>query len=300
MTGVERGAAEEYFYPTFLPDGRHFLFMARRTPRETSAIMLGSLDSPKTRSLVLAESQALYAPPGYILFLRSQTLMAQAFDADALELRGEPFPVADGVKDYPEYGWGEFAISLDGTLAFRRDVTTLKQLTWLDRAGRPQGMIGEPGPYSTLALSPDGSRLALAQGQLGSGGRQIFLFDLKQGSSRRFTLGEGVYNCPTWSRDGQQVYFASNKSADWEILRKPSDGGNAEGIVMPANSAICPQETSPDGQWLSFFGQEQMGVRLLSLQGDRLPTELVGTPIGTFHARWSPDGHWVAYDVATE
>ena len=192
---MEEGASEIHAYPSFLPDGRHFLFLARRTPLETSAIYLGSLDSPKTRSLLPAESQALYAPSGHLLFLRSETLMAQPFDARSLELHGEAFPVADGVMHYPEDGWGEFSVSRDGTLAFRRAESTLRQLTWLDRAGRSQGTIGEPGPYSNPALTLDDTRLAVARRDSGPSSGQIWLFDLARGSSARFTLEAGAYDC---------------------------------------------------------------------------------------------------------
>jgi hypothetical protein len=53
---------------------------------------LGSLDSKETRRLFAAQSNAQYAPPGYLLFGREGTLMAQPFDTGKLALNGEPFP----------------------------------------------------------------------------------------------------------------------------------------------------------------------------------------------------------------
>jgi eukaryotic-like serine/threonine-protein kinase len=297
VTTVEKGASEVHNYPSFLPDGRHFLFLARRTSLETSAITLGSLDSPKTRSLLPAVSRALYAPSGHLLFLRSQTLMAQPFDARSLEIHGEAFPVAADVMTY--LGFGEFSVSRDGTLAFRRSESPLRQLTWFDRTGRTQGTIGEPGPYSTPALTLDDTRLAVTRRDSGSSNGQIWLFDLARGSSARFTLGAGAYDAPTWSRDGQHVYFASNPEGDRrEIRRKAWDSAGGEEVVLESKRPIQPQDVSPDGRFLAYRTQGQytgFDLMLLPLQGEKTPTDLVRTPRFEVQAQFSPDGRWLAY-----
>jgi len=299
VTMVEKGASEAHYYPSFLPDGRHFLFLARRTPAETSAICLGSLDSPKTQLLLPGESQALYAPSGHILFLRGGTLMAQPFDARSLEIHGEALPVVGGVVQYPETGWADFSVSRDGTLAFRRAETNLRQLTWLDRAGRSQGLIGEPGAYSNPALTPDDTRLAVTRRDSGPTSSQIWLCDLARGSSARFTLGAGRYDLPTWSRDGQHVYFSSNREVDhWEIRRKPWDGGGGEEVVLEGKSFLEPQDVSADGRFLAYATRGQdtgVDLMLLPLQGEKTPADLVRTPRNEYQPQFSPDGRWLAY-----
>ena len=302
VTTVEKGASEIHAYPSFLPDGRHFLFLARRTPLETSAITLGSLDSPRTRSLLLAESQALYAPSGHLLFLRSQTLMAQPFDARSFEVHGEAFPLVDGVMHYPPDGWGEFSVARDGTLAFRRAESTLRQLTWLDREGHSQGTIGEPGSYYNPALTLDDSRLAVGRQDSGPSGGQIWLFDLARGSKARFTLEAGAYGSPTWARDGQHVYFASNPESDrWEIRRKPWDSAGGEEVVLEGKSVFRVQDISPDGRFLAYqtVGQDTgQDLMLLPLQGEKTPADLVRTPRAEYQAQFSPDGRWLAYGAS--
>jgi hypothetical protein len=84
-------------HPHFLPDGRHFIYHASAVRRENTGIYVGSLDSKETKLLMNTNQSAAYAPPGYLLFMSERTLMAQGFDANKLELKGEPFPVEEQV-----------------------------------------------------------------------------------------------------------------------------------------------------------------------------------------------------------
>jgi Tol biopolymer transport system component len=196
-------------------------------------------------------------------------------------------------------GWGEFSVSSEGTLAFRRAETTLRQLTWLDRAGREQGTIGEPGAYYNPALALDDTRLAVTRRDSGPSSGQIWLFDLARGSSARFTLGAGEYDGSIWSRDGQHVYFASNPAGDrWEIRRKAWDSAGREEVVLESKSPIQPQDVSPDARFLAYRTRGQdtgFDLMLLPLQGGKTPTDLVRTPRFEAQAQFSPDGRWLAY-----
>ncbi|HMG32761.1 MAG TPA: protein kinase, partial [Blastocatellia bacterium] len=138
-----------HVYPQFLPDGRRFIYLAISAQRENSGIFVGSLDSKETKLLVNAYQAAAYARPGYLLFMRERTLMAQSFDADRLELRGEPFPVAEQVDlpmtSEPRYAY--FSVSETGVLVYRRGSSRNFQLTWFDRSGKQLGTVGPPGDY---------------------------------------------------------------------------------------------------------------------------------------------------------
>ena len=140
--------------PHFLPDGRHFLFAAPSHRPEIRGIYLGSLDSAETRRLLRDESHVAYAPPGYLLFIRDWTLMAQPFDAKRLQITGEPFPVADQLANAVHGIKGSFSVSETGTLAYFR-LGHFRQLTWLNRQGEELGPVGIPDAYSFPSLSPD-------------------------------------------------------------------------------------------------------------------------------------------------
>src|SRR4029453_15526652 len=100
-----------HFWPHFLPDGRHFLYLARSSKKETTGIYVGSLDSAETRMLVQSDAGARYAPPGYLLFLKERVLMAQPFDTEKLQLSGEPSLVAEEVGFNTQNGRSFFCIS---------------------------------------------------------------------------------------------------------------------------------------------------------------------------------------------
>ncbi len=86
--------------PFFLPDGKHFLFLARLSnaqPAEGSQVLVGSVDGGEPRPIVRSPAAAEYAS-GRLLFLRDRALMAQRFDASRLTLEGEAHPVAENVS----------------------------------------------------------------------------------------------------------------------------------------------------------------------------------------------------------
>ena len=106
-----------HYWPSALPDGRHFLFTAKHWAglAETGAqgIYLGSIDNPSDLHQLLPElSSAVYAPPGFVVFARDGQLMAAAFDPDAGRLTGEPIALGEAVAvDASSYTSGLSAAS---------------------------------------------------------------------------------------------------------------------------------------------------------------------------------------------
>ena len=94
---------------------------------------------------------------------------------------------------------------------WRGSVTPDRQLTWYDRQGKVLGTAGEPGDYRELALSPDGTRVAVMKrsGQ----DSDLWLLDLSRETSTRFTFGSatGIDSHPVWSPDGSRIIFSSNR-----------------------------------------------------------------------------------------
>ena len=163
LTTLEAGEGN-HVWPHFLPDGRHYLFFLSGA---RSGIYIGALDAKERKLLIAFDDQiglsaVTYAPPGYVVFVRNQTLMARRFDAARLELIGDAFRLAESVGDQGP-GVPQFSASLNGVLTYRHfdgQIST-SQPTWFGRDGKQLTSVGPPGPYETLGLSPDGRTLAV-------------------------------------------------------------------------------------------------------------------------------------------
>jgi hypothetical protein len=105
-------------------------------------MMLGALDGTAPATLVESDSRAQYVEPGYLLYVRESTLVAQPFNPRTAKLTGDPRPLADKV-DASNVGQADFSASRDGTLIYRALTTEVRQLLWRDRAGRELGTVGE-------------------------------------------------------------------------------------------------------------------------------------------------------------
>ncbi len=291
-------------WPSFLPDGRHFVYWAggplNATEARTDGIYLGSLDGKTSSFLFEADSDAVYAPPGYLLFLRDQSLMAQPFDAGGLKLSGEAFPIAEQVANPQNYRRGCFTVSESGTLAYQTGEIGLVQAVWLDASGRQVGTASEPAGLEGIRLSPDGQRLAEQTSQGSSKSTDIWLVDLARGVRTRFTFGAGLHLDPVWSPDGSRIVFTSNQQGHLDLyLKNASGAGDAEPLLV-SDSQKYPTSWSPDGRVLALTivtpgSKTGADIWMLAMTGERKATPFLVTEANEADARFSPDGSWVAY-----
>ena len=289
----------EHTWPYFLPDGRHFLYLARNAQPENSAIYLGWLDSKETKRLLQAHSSAAYAPPGYLLFVREQTLMAQGFDADRLEPKGEAFPVAEQALRNPVNGRAMFSVSENGVLALRTGGLALSQLIWYDRAGRQLGIVTPTGNYNAPSLSPDEKRVAVSRVDFQTiSASDIWLIDLARGAQIRFTTDLAGDTFPAWSPGGDRIAFVSTRGGLTSIYQKASGGTGAEEALVTSGELKYNPDWSPDGRFILYAQLNpttNVDLLLLPLSGERKPEPFLQTNFIEAQGRFSPDGRWVAY-----
>jgi serine/threonine protein kinase len=297
--------------PSLLPDGRHFVY-ARLTDRSESAgIYIGSLDDapdrqPATR-LLPDRSKVVYAGRqdgalGHLLFVRSRTLMSQAFDAENLTARGEPNAVVAPIEE-------GFGASATGVLVYRTAAAgETSQLTWFDRGGRVLGQVGEPGLFGPApALSPDGTQLAVQQTNAQSGNIDVWLYDLARGGSTRLTFDPGADTSPIWSPDGRQIAFRGVRNGRAGAYQMPSNGaGNEKLLFALPEGAGALSSWSPDGRSILYTATDPMsGSDVWVLRLGETPSSparsapLLRSEFGEAAARFSPDGRWISY-VSTE
>jgi len=302
-----RGETQHYL-PSFLPDGRHFIYLRMSSKPENSGIYIGSLDAKSEeqdkRRLLATNFGAIYAPSsdpssGQLLFVRDGTLMAQSFDARRLELSGEPATVAEQLASY--IASGHFSISTNGILVYRTSSGGGEsQLTWFDRQGKVLGAAGERAAYLQLALSPDGKRAVVRRVDVQSSPPKydLWLVDFSGGTTTRFTFGSASAEYPIWSSDGSRIIFASNPNGVYDIYQKAASGAGDEQLLLKSSETKIPSSVSRDGRLLLYFANDpktKYDLWVLPLTGDKKPFPFLRTQYSEVDGRFSPDGHWVAY-----
>jgi Tol biopolymer transport system component len=284
-------------WPEFLPDGRRFLYMAMGQKSEDSTYRLGSLDSTESKAIAPAQSLVTYAPPGHLLFVRDNTLVAQPFDAKGGKITGEPIPLAEQVGA-TGVGLARFSTSRNGVLAYRAGETG-SRLLWADRTGRELGTIGDPAEYYDTMLSPKGDRLALVMVDSRSAQSNVWIRDLSRGTTSRFTFGAGNDSNAVWSPDGKTIVFSSNRGGEVDLFQKAASGVGPETELFKSDEEKYAHAWSRDGRYIAFQSRgkkTRWDVWVLPTFGDRKPIPLVQGPFAEARPSFSPDGRWLVYE----
>jgi serine/threonine protein kinase/Tol biopolymer transport system component len=307
-------------FPTLLPDGHHFLYAVGPPGVANSGIYIGSLDAkpgdPPPKKLLPDTSAVVLAPSPDrnledMLFLRGSTtggskgtLMAVPFDPRQLALAGEPIPIAEQVTSFSATPTGVLVYWSGSTVTAGPSRGNIQgQLTWFDRTGKVLGAIGDPGLYRTLAISPDGKRIAFERADPENfTHHDIWLYDSVRGVTTRFTFYSGWDGNPVWSPDGSHIAFGGEKpdTGIFNLYQKTSDLAGEEELLFKSEVHKIPSSWSPDGRFLLFFNPTgATHVWVLPLDGtaaNRKPFQLEQSAFMQAVGRFSPDGHWIAYD----
>jgi Tol biopolymer transport system component len=287
------GQEGSHGHPSFLPDGRHFVYERGSSGNEKGGIYLGSLDAkPEMQdSKRLASSLApRYAPSpdpgfGYVLFGREGSLMALPFDARRLEPAGAAVPVAEGLLFT---GSLSYSASATGVLAFRTGPPggTGSQLLWFDRQGKQRGQIGPSAPYGNLQLSPDGRRLLVDQGT-----QHLWVAD------SRVNPGDTTDYVAAVSPDGRVAFTFALGGALGDLYVRLASGAGAPELLVKSATQKHPNHWSLDGRFLIYDDHttQQQDLWIVPMTGDRKPIPFLVTPADETSANFSPDTKWIVY-----
>jgi Tol biopolymer transport system component/DNA-binding winged helix-turn-helix (wHTH) protein len=290
-------------WPQFLPDGRHFLFYAASSsPGFSGATYLGSLDGRKPRLLLRGGSNAVYAPPGYLLFAQDGALMAQRFDASRFGLSGDPIPIANPVRVLPTAWLVMASASQNGVLAYSAEKAANGwQLEWFDRHGKAMGSIGGTQFFHEPQLSPDGKKLAVVVGANPVMAGNIWVFDLMKEAAARVTFAQEQTFGPIWSPDEMRIAFSSNRAGAYQLYEKAANGaGTTQPLTEDHALSEAPDSWSSDGRYIAYErvglqGKTGSEIWILPLFGDKKPFPFLSSASNESMASFSPDGKWLAY-----
>jgi eukaryotic-like serine/threonine-protein kinase len=273
-------------WPVFLPDSRHFLFVAfsAAAPSDIAPeLRVGSLDSVDSSQIEWEGARSVGYALGHLLYVRAGTLFAQPFDPAALATTGPPSPVAAAeLAGPPAFYPSALAVSPNGVLVFHSAADLPSRLVWLDEHGREQPERPSM-KYGWPAIAPDGRRLAGSCEGPGRGTSSICVFDLERGVASRITAGPND-RYPVWSRDGRAIAYSSGSG----IHLLPADGSGSPQFVSQRN---IPTAWLPDGRILSFGTHDGVVSLAISSPSTHEVVELGSGAEGQL----SPDGRWLAY-----
>lgn len=298
---VITGDGGNHLRPAFLPDGRHFFF--RVNSGANAGYYVTSLDSKERTRVLEGDASAANAvrnvvfADGQLLFLRGTTLMTQKFDERQLRLEGDPVPIADHLA--LASGVGTFSAS-STILAFQTDSGAGgSRLTWFSREGKALEGVSDRAEYADLALSPDGTRALASVNSSPGGKRDIWLIELTRGQRTRFTFDAAEERESIWLSNGR-VIFESDRNGRRDLYQKNANMSGGEELLFADRSDKSPLSVSPDGQFLLYSSTvdgKSSDLWILPLSGPRKPRPLAGnTPSDEKRdARFSPDGHLIAY-----
>jgi len=281
-------------FPSFLPDGEHFLFVALPGGPGGLEIFAGSLNSKTVKKVVTADSAAVYAEPGYLLFAREGKILAQPFDSGRLELRGEAVVIADAPPPSELDAEPVVSPSDNGRLVFLRSGVPSTRLEWIERTGATRGTVPlPPGPWNMFKLSPDRRMAAVMNGT------DIWLVDLARAIPTRFAPTFSNEANLVWFNDSRRIAFSSNRSGRAEIYLGSTDATGEPELVATTDAQFkSVWDVTRDGRTLVFgmLGDTtSWDLWILPLGEGGKPKPYQAGPGQELWAQISPDGRWLAY-----
>ncbi|MGK2933735.1 MAG: protein kinase domain-containing protein [Gemmatimonadaceae bacterium] len=285
--------------PTPLPDGRGVLFQLCGSGCVTVSMHAADLRTG-TQKLILEDVvQGWYLPSGHLLYVRLDgAALLAPFDLKTLEITGGSVPVLDNVVrggGFAQLAWSRSGsvVYLSGGPLARDDVVVR-----LTRDGKMETIdTSWVGQFNSLAMSPDGRRLAVGMG-IGTSALNIWVKLLDRGPLTRLSFG-GRDRRPVWSPDGKLVAFVRDTLTTGIVVTRPADGTGSDRLLLRLPQQIQEVTWTRDGQWIIARTDnagpgagDLVGVRT---SGDSTPVLLAGSAFSELNPAVSPDGRWLAY-----
>jgi WD40 repeat protein len=286
--------------PTPVPGARGVFFQSCASGCVTMQLNVLDLRTGRTKPLFKDVAMGWYLPTGQLLYVRRDGVALVApFDLDKLEVRGAGTPVLQGVAQ--TLAKAQLAVSATGTLVYAaggatNDVRTPKRI---GRDGVAATIDSTwKGAFNSIALSPDGTRMAAGVATPGAG-LDIWIKQLDHGPFTRLTFG-GRDRRPAWSPDGSEVAFVRDTgTSGGDVYTRAVNGSGGDRRLVHIDRPVQEVTWSRDGHWLlvrTETGAAGNGdIVAVSARGDSATVRVASSPFSELEPALSPDGRWVAY-----
>lgn len=286
-------------WPSFLPDGKHFVFTVHSVSSigVADTIKLGILGRPTSTVLLPAEMNAVYAS-GYLIYLQEGIMMARPFDAVQLKFTAEASPIVENIQYSRSTGKGNFSVSQNGVMILQTGNANFDRFALFDHRGNRLAVLPEQAVFGAR-FSPDDNIVAFPRFDAQSR-HDVWMRDLSRGMASRLTFDPAIDSRPVWSPDGRFIAFSSNRKGQADLFMKNIAGTGEEQLLLESEFDKFPSDWSRDGRYLAFTftGRTKTGTDLwlLPLFGERQPAGVLQTEFEESLARFSPDGRWLVYE----
>jgi eukaryotic-like serine/threonine-protein kinase len=299
LTGRPELTNDSHAWPEVLPGGGAILYAIANGEPSSWSIAVRALPDGDERILVEGGSQPRYARSGHLVFLREDALWAVPFDVEKLQVRGRPVMVQPGVLTEPD-GLAHYAVSAEGTLVYAPGGgwRPARRVVWVSPTGAVEAAPLPPAMYESVALAPDGRRIALATAD--GSNHDVALGDLRRGTLVPLTRDPGEDGSPVWSADGRRLAYATEQwgGAPKAAIADLVLGGSH--LAADTNYGFSgPTSWGRDGRL--FLTTASLGLGPTRTGSDIVVLEQSGrrvwqqTAADEGRAAISPDGRWVAY-----
>jgi len=311
VTTFDRARQEtSHRYPTFLPDGHHFLYAINGGQKENRGVYLGSLDGKVKRRLLdeLTAIKYLAAVPGdgaggsgWLIFGRDGSLLARPFDTNQMEFTGEPFSLSDKVGSDPvNINYFTFSVSDNGVLVFDPSLKRQRHpYRWVDRRGQAINSLDAPAGIRHPWLSPDEKRFIADRYDPQITTSDLWLCDVSGSNPTRFTFNPAADINPVWSPDGSRIVWASGRDGGvTNLYQKAASLNGEDALLLKSDRAKYPTDWSQDGRFIIYRQEDpktKSDVWFLPVTGSGEAFPVLQTDANEISGTLSPDGRWLSY-----